>query len=198
MKKIAGLTFILVSCALFQVNAQEFGFGLKGGLNLAKLQVDDPEASYESRTGYHAGIFLRGKFHKIGIQPEILFSTQGSKVTTDIDSYKESFTYLNIPVILKFYMFKGLNIHAGPQFGFLLDAESEYNPLGLGNIDIKNDYKKSDISASLGAGYDFGFGLNADVRYNIGLKDINDKVDGEEVKNQVFMISLGWNFLRHY
>jgi hypothetical protein len=28
------------------------------------------------------------------------------------------------------------------------------------------------------------------------MKDINNAVDGDEVKSRVFLVSLGWNFLR--
>jgi hypothetical protein len=49
---------------------------------------------------------------------------------------------------------------------------------------------------SLGAGYDFDFGLGLDFRYNLGVKDINNAVDGEPVKSRVILISLGWNFLK--
>ena len=40
------------------------------------------------------------------------------------------------------------------------------------------------------------FGLGLDLRYNIGVKDINDAVDGEEARSRIFVVSLGWNFLR--
>ncbi|HRJ28622.1 MAG TPA: porin family protein [Cyclobacteriaceae bacterium] len=192
------LVFIL--CTVFNKNHADAqaAFGLKGGLNLANLRVDDPEASYNSRTGYHAGVFVRGKFSKVAVQPEVLLFTQGSEVNSSIlGEFKDSFTYLSIPVMVKFYVVSGLNIHVGPQFGFLLDGERKGSFLGQTyNYDIKDYYKNSDISVSLGGGWDFPFGLNVDVRYNIGVQDINDQANGEEVKSRVFQVSLGWNFLK--
>jgi hypothetical protein len=181
------------------LQAQEVGFGLKGGVNLTNLGVNDPEASYESRAGYHAGLFLRGKFNKVAIQPEVLLFTQSNKVdyAGGLGSMKQSFTYLSIPVMFKFYPVAGLNLQAGPQFGFLLDGEQEYNTiLFSGKRDIKDAYKSTDVSISAGAGWDFGFGLNIDFRYNIGVQDINDASDGEKAKSRVFLISLGWNFVK--
>jgi len=35
-----------------------------------------------------------------------------------------------------------------------------------------------------------------DVRYNIGIRDVNNASNGESVKSQVFMVSMGWNFLK--
>jgi len=179
------------------VFAQETAFGLKAGVNVTSLKLDDPEASYNSRTGYHAGFFLRGRFNKIGIQPEVLLFTQRGEGTFALGKVEESFTYLSIPVIVKFYPIGGLNLQAGPQFGFLLDGERKFeSAFGTVKDDIKDHYKESDVSISLGAGYDFGFGLGLDFRYNIGVKDINNETNGDPAKSRIFLVSLGWNFLK--
>lgn len=178
--------------------AAQVAFGIKGGLNLTTLNVKDPELSYNSRTGYHAGLFLRGKFDKIGVQPELLLFTQNGDLESSIfGTAQESFTYLSIPFMLKFYPIGGLNLQVGPQFGFLLDGERKYDTfLGSGSKDITDYYKQSDVSVSLGGGYDFEFGLSLDVRYNVGIKDINNVSNGEEARSRIFLLSLGWNFLR--
>jgi hypothetical protein len=182
-----------VPCATAQV-----AFGPKAGVNLTNLKVSDPEGSYNSRTGYHAGVFLTGKFSKIAIQPEVLFFTQSTDAKeTLLGNYKDNFTYVSVPVMLKFYIVSGLNLQLGPQFGFLIDGERKYSTrLGQGTTDIKDYYKNSDVSVSLGGGWDLPFGLNVDVRYNIGVQDINNWADGEETKSRIFLISLGWNFLK--
>ena len=188
---------ITVLCFVAPAKAQ-VGFGIKGGLNLTTLKVDDPELSYDSRAGYHAGVFLRGRFGNVGLQPEVLLFTQSGDLQSSLfGTAQERFTYLSIPVILKFYPIGGLNIQLGPQFGFLLDGERKYDTfLGSGKQDITEYYKQSDVSVSVGGGYDFGFGLGLDVRYNIGVKDINDAANGEEARSRIFLLSLGWNFLR--
>lgn len=178
--------------------SSQVAFGLKGGLNVTSLNVEDPQLTYDSRSGYHAGVFLRGRFGNVGIQPEWLLFTQNGEVSSSIfGTAQEHFTYLSIPIMLKFYALGGFNLQAGPQFGFLLDGEREYDTfLGSGSEDITDHYKKSDVALSFGAGYDFNFGLGLDVRYNLGLKDINDAANGEPVKSRIFLLSLGWNFLR--
>lgn len=199
MKHTMRVFFIVGLFLTTQQGMAQLAFGLKGGLNLTNLKVDDPEASYNSRTGYHAGVFLRGRFDKVAIQPEVLFFTASNEVdfAEGLGSVKQSFTYVSIPVMLKFYPVWGLNLQAGPQFGFLVDGEQKYSTtLFTGTRDIKDYYKKSDVSVSVGGGWDFNFGINVDFRYNIGLKDINNSADGEEAKSRVFLISLGWNFVR--
>ncbi len=181
--------------------AQEEGpiaAGIKAGLNLSSLDVDDPAMNYDTRPGFHAGVFLRGRFNAIAVQPELLLSVQNGDLDDNIlGTAKDRFTYLTIPIMLKFYPVAGLNIQLGPQFSFLLDGERKFDTiLGSGSIDIADEYKNSDIAVSVGAGYDFTFGLNLDFRYNIGIMDINDAADGEPAKSRNFMIAVGWNFLR--
>ncbi len=198
MKQLKWIIPIVLFFSVTGAWGQETAFGLKGGVNLTNLKVDDPEASYDSRTGYHAGVFVRSKFDKIALQPELLLFTQSNEVNyAGGFGATQRFTYLSVPVLLKFYPAMGLNVHLGPQFGFLVDGEEEVRSLLFtGTRDISESYKSSDVSLSLGAGWDFDFGLSLDVRYNLGIKDINNVADGEEARSRVFLVSLGWNFLK--
>ena len=192
--------YVLIAVALIvsvSVHAQDAAFGIKGGLNLSKIDVNDPEETYEGRTGYHAGIFMNAKFNKIAIQPEVLLYTQSGEFSGTGYEGKEDFTYLTIPIMLKFYPVMGLNLQVGPQFGVLLDGErTTESVLGTVKRDIKDQYDNNDFAVSAGAGYDFGFGLSIDARYNIGVKDINNATNGEEAKSRVFLVSIGWNVLK--
>jgi len=199
MKTLFALLILLGMSASTQA---QVAFGLKGGLNLSNLKVDDPQASYDSRTGYHAGFFLRSRTDMVAFQPELLLYTQSNQIdyaTSSVNpgTVENNFTYLTIPVLIKFYVVSGLNIHAGPQFGFLLDGEQNMNTsLFTGTKDIKDNYKSSDVAITVGGGWDLPFGLSVDVRYNLGVKDINNAANGEEAKSRVFLVSMGWNFLK--
>jgi hypothetical protein len=172
-------------------------FGIKAGLNLSTLNLKDPAESYNSKTGFHGGFFVRERVGNLAFQPELLLYTQNGEIqSTTFGKAQESFTYLTVPIMVKFYPVAGLNLQLGPQIAFLLDGERKYDSfLGSGTEDIKDHYKSSDFSVSVGGGYDFDFGLTLDARYNIGVKDINNAANGEPVKSRVFMVSLGWNFL---
>lgn len=202
MKKssVLSITAFLVCILSSQLlTAQDAAVGIKAGLNLTSLSVSDPQNSYDSKAGYHAGFFFREKFGKVAIQPEILLSTFSTDVnSTLVGEFEDSFTYLTIPAMMKFYIIKGLNIQAGPQFSFLLDGERKSNDrlFGDSSTDIKDYYESSDVSVALGAGWDFGFGLGIDLRYNLGVKDINDWSDGRELKSRIFQVSASWNFLK--
>jgi hypothetical protein len=197
MKKIL-ICFIVTGFALSASAQAQLSIGLKGGPNFAKLDVNDPGATYKARTGWHGGAFVLVKVSKIGIQPEILFSQQGSTIKVNAQNLKANYSYLNIPIILKLYTVAGINLQIGPQFGFLTKAESNYNPITsqpTTTQDFKSAYKKSDVALAIGAGWDLPFGITLDARYNLGLS----KVDGDaaySTKNQVWQVSLGYKLIK--
>jgi hypothetical protein len=124
------------------------------------------------------------KLTKLAIQPELIYSVQGSDVSTATSSQALELAYVNIPILLKFYLVGGLNLQAGPQFGFLASASQ-------GGTDIKNMVKGMDTSVALGAGFDISKFV-IDARYNLGLSEINDAAGSTAAKNQVFQLSVGF------
>lgn len=188
--------FLLLSIGAFA--QAQLAIGIKGGPNFANLNVSDANATYNSRSGWHAGAFALIKLSKIGIQPEILFSQQGSKIKFNSQNLKANYSYLNIPIIVKLYTVAGINLQVGPQFGFLTKAESDYNPVTntpTNKQDFKDAYKKSDVGLALGAGWDLPFGLTVDARYNLGLSKVDDEA-ANSTKNQVWQISLGYKLIK--
>jgi len=184
MKKIT-IACLFVMIAATGVFAQaSVSLGIKGGLNFAKVDVSSVGAAYNSRTGYNAGAFLNVKFTKLALQPELMYSVQGA----DAAGGNLELGYFNIPLLLKFYVIGGLNIQAGPQFGFLTSATS-------GGTDIKNLLKGSDTSLALGAGFDISKFV-IDARYNLGLSEIQDNAALAASKNQVFQLSVGYKLFK--
>jgi hypothetical protein len=170
---IVAVTFGFASFAQVKID-----IGIKGGLNFSKINVGNLSSS--NKTGYHLGAYSLFKFGKIGIQPEFIFSDQGSEVNLEEWNTK----YINIPIILKLYLGAGFNLQAGPQFGFLNTAE-------LNGANIEDDLKKSDMSLGLGLGWDTPIGLKFDARYNMGLSDNSDDPAYDTIKSQVFQLSVG-------
>lgn len=174
----------------------EFAIGIKGGLNFANVNTSSTGATYDGRTGFNAGAFALIKFGKIGIQPEVLFSQQGTKFKYNGSSIDRNFSYVNVPIILKLYTIAGINIQIGPQFGFLTSSPTAQSIQSGGQtVTVDQAYKKSDVSAALGLGWDLPFGLTIDARYNLGLTKINDD-SSPDVKNQVWQLSVGYKLFK--
>jgi len=200
MKKIKILVILLTSALFFnQAKAQvQASLGIKGGVNFSSIDVTDARATWDGKTGFHLGAFALFKVTAFAIQPEIIFSQQGSKVNFQSQDIDANFSYLNVPIIAKFYLPLGLNFQLGPQFGFLTTAESDYNPVtgSQGDTDLKEYYKNSDVSLGMGIGWDLPFRLSIDARYNLGLTEINDNASLAATKNQVFQLSLGYKLIK--
>lgn len=195
MKKIVLSAFAILTIGL--VNAQDLKFGAKAGVNLATLSGDATNEDATMKVGFHAGGLMEVKFtDKLALQPELLFSLQGTKIDGRIDygageydeySDKLNLAYINIPVMLKFYPIKSFFLEAGPQVGFLVGGKRNreftevYND-GNTNItntqssetDVKDLYKSIDFGFNVGLGYDFTENIFINARYNIGLSNISD------------------------
>jgi hypothetical protein len=204
MKKTILLAFAsVVFIASHSAKAQvQFAVGIKAGPNFATINTDaSAQENYKNRTGFHGGAFVLIKATKIGIQPEVIFSQQGSTVKINTQEYESNFSYVNIPIIIKLYTVAGINIQAGPQFGFVNSAEAPVltAPNTYSVQDVKNRAKGSDVTAALGLGWDLPFGLTIDARYNLGLSKIYKQAPTNETadaKNQVIQVSLGYKLFK--
>jgi hypothetical protein len=184
MKKISLVVIALLLMSGVAFSQAQVAIGLKGGVNISKFD----ESASDNITSFHGGAFALVKLTKIGIQPEILFSQQGSKFSdVAFDELKTS--YVSIPVMLKIYLAAGINLQAGPQFGFLTAAE-------LDGDDVKDSFKSSDISANIGLGWDLPFGLTIDARYNFGLQDVTDDPNFDALKSRVIQVSVGYKIFK--
>lgn len=214
MKKILLSAILIASCL---VNAQELKFGAKLGLNISNFSGDLTDA--KSLIGAQLGGFAEIKItDKFAVQPELLFSMQGSKTSyseTDVNySYSENsknkLNYLNIPVLAKLYISEKFALLAGPQFGLLMSAKKDFdisetisgvNDTYSESIDAKNFYKSVAMSFNLGTTYSITENIFVDARYNLGLSNISKNYTDENgdaistnIKNNLIQFSVGYKF----
>ena len=186
MKKILVLAVITV-LGFTNGTAQEIKFGAKGGINIANIKGDNT-SSLEPVTAFNFGVMTEITIsQKFSFQPEVLFSGQGYSFKGS-DGNLVAINYLNVPIIAKYYLVKGLSLEVGPQIGYLLSAKN-------GGTNVKDGFKKVDLAANLGVGYKLENGLNFGARYNFGLSNINDvSGDSNKFRNSVFQVSIGYFF----
>src|SRR3954470_16265604 len=98
------LTIVFVA-TLGLVHAQSVGIGAKGGLNLAKLTTETSGSSSSSDfwLRYHVGVFADFRFAKFTVQPEILYSRQGSRDPDAAGKPRVNLEYASIPVLFKWH-----------------------------------------------------------------------------------------------
>lgn len=172
MKKlffIASILFLGITTA----TAQSIKLGGKIGVNFSDLE--SVNATGGNKTGFHVGGLLELRvLDNLALQPELLYSTQGSK--------NLKLEYLSVPVLLKFYMVSDtFSFELGPQFSVLIndDAPKTF------------DSKTADLATVFGLGYNLTDTIFVQGRYVYGVSEISKNPD---FKNRVIQFSVGLRF----
>lgn len=187
---LCGVLFVVAS-GYSQSSKREEGIklGFKAGLNVSNFMSDDIEEDMAIRTSIHIGFLAEVIISdKASFQPELLYSGQGYVG----EATKKKFNYINVPLLLKYYVAENISIEAGPQVGFLISSIERGND---GNADFE-DQNLIDFGVNVGLGYELPSGIFFQGRYNLGLTNINgsDGADTFKYSNSVFQISVGYMF----
>ncbi len=235
-RKLLSLVAIL-GIATVMYSQGDVKFGAKAGLNVATFSgtfVSGTEIT--PKLGIHAGAFAVipvGK-SKFSFVPELLLSQQGIKqelnqtsldgsiVVAEKQTQDLKLTYLNVPLMFRYYVIKQLGIEIGPQFGYAIGSNSKItytnsaDPSQNQNISIKgfddgffvsngvtyrytNTMKRFDAGVNFGATFDITKKLCVQARYNLGLTEVDSRPDSAtgrkfNNKNSVFQASLAYTF----
>lgn len=174
---------------------RSMSFGVKGGVNFATVTRGDNVDSPDSRTSFHVGAVAEMPINDMfSIQAEALYSGQGFKLDFDgPDGDKAEFQldYINVPVLAKIYVTKGLSLEVGPQFSFLVNEEFDTNPFSNdGDVNLESA-EEFDFGVAGGLTFQTEMGLFATGRYTYGLTEIYKDSD---LRNSVFQIGVGYKF----
>lgn len=201
---------ILVLLLLLSINASEAktSFGILGGLHSGG-STQDPDDGFEvKRTG---GILLGGAIERplntqrsIFFRGELLYVQKGWKEEGDASTfYYEGTVRAPELVLAPFVDFRfkadGFTpfVELGLEFGHVLSTDAEIKILGVTASGSLDDYATSNT------GFNFGFGtyvpagqgdLQFGLRFNSGLKNMNDGNDDFEVRTNGVMLIVGYMF----
>lgn len=212
MKKLILCAVALISgltIAQAQSDSKAVQLGVKGGLNSSTISGDDI-GELKSRTSFNAGLVAEIPIsERVSFQPEVFYSGQGFDIQendqdnifdTD-DNVEYQLDYIQVPLLLKVYLVEGLSVEAGPQFGFKIHEEIDFEPNNDGgDIEIdSNDsnVKDLDTGIALGTAYKFDNGFFLSGRYTFGLTNIFEDgttFENVDAKNNVWQFGLGFMF----
>lgn len=187
------LLFFVTSTVFAQSN---INIGLKAGVNIANQKGTGLDYSVDNKSivGFLLGGYLNYFLSEpVAVQVEIIYSQKGSDWTEVDFSGKDKLGYIDIPLLIRYQIIKYLNLHAGPQFGFLMSAKSKYDD-GY-EEDAKKYFKSADVGLVLGAEANLPIKINITIRYIAGLSNIATEEFGNTWKNNVFQISVGYRIL---
>ena len=165
----------------------------------------------KSKTGISIGGYLNIPLSdKISFEPGLQYAQKGYTMQGNLKidalkflganaSAKVEAHYIDIPLVLKAEVAKGLSIYAGPQLSYLVKNNLHLNAGVLGislynnKIDITDNFNRLDMGIAGGIGYKFDNGFNIKAGYDYGLSKL-DKNDNFKAYNRVAKITVGFSF----
>ncbi|GAB3199802.1 opacity protein-like surface antigen [Pontibacter aydingkolensis] len=200
MKKL----LFLVAFAL--VSSTGFGqqLGVKAGATYATFKGDDAK-NYDYRLGYTAGVMLQQHITDlVGVQVEALYTSKGAKIenktgNTEINNIYR-LNYVDVPVMLHLSA-GGMFIDLGPQASFISSAKrisetTTNSTTTTVETDITDNPYTIDFSYVAGIGFRASNNIGIELRYNGGLKKIDDEgpLVGIQRRNSHFNLMLSYLF----
>jgi len=191
----------LLMCSVGAFAQQEAGaltIQPKVGLNIANYKGTD---SSDPRLGLAAGVELEYQLtNRLSVSAGAMYSMQGAKDSRTDGGEKIDMTiktdYINVPVLVNFYVVKGLAVKVGiqPAFNVKSDFVYTYEGKNVGGklSEVGIDIKSFDLAVPMGLSYEYK-NLVVDGRYNLGLMKIVD-IEKDDTKNSVFQITVGYKF----
>ena len=173
------------------------------GMNLATMTNTNDS---KLRVGLAAGVEAEyGITENVSVSLGALYSMQGVKFSRRLIGADTDWTfkldYINIPVMINCYLFKGFAIKAGIQPAFKasakLKAEASVGGASAKDTESISDYVKGfALSVPVGLSYEYE-NFVFDARYNLGVtkafKD-NNGLEADDSKHSWFMFTLGYKF----
>jgi opacity protein-like surface antigen len=185
-----GLSTLLVAAMPATAQAQ---FQVKAGVTFATVSTEDTAPDLEGQTGWAAGIGMGFKFGGIlAFQPELLWVQKGAQ--SGDASLKVN--YAEIPLLLRVdipLVAVVPYVIGGGYVDFRLSSDCS----GVENcLDQIEEPSSTDYGAVLGAGLRLGgtTGLSLEVRYDLGLKNIEAAGEGFDTKNRTVLVLAGLSF----
>ncbi len=195
MKKIVIFIMILSFVFIGTLSAQgNLGFGVKGGLNMAKFTGDGvkeiTEEGYDEKyvTAFSLGGFLALPLgNTLTIRPEVLYTQNGAKYEASRGGAEAKMSmkmnWLNIPVLAVFNLQPNIRLFAGPYFDFFLNGkikvEMSYEEFSFDEEeDIESDEIQSlNYGVIFGAAYGVTNNIDVELRYSQGLNSYDKEPD---------------------
>lgn len=166
MRKISVLLFFASMMMAMPSQAQLVKFGVKGGLNLTKMDMDHG-VDASNRTGFFFGptMIIDLPLTGLDIDASALYDYRESKVEAYGVSENLKQQQIAIPVNVRYGFGIGdvarVFAFAGPQFGFVIDKEQSIKQVADWKL------KTSNFSVNVGVGAMVLKHLQATVNYNI-------------------------------
>ncbi len=194
-----GLFFYSFSC----LQAQKLNYGLMAGFDVSGFRwsgSNNFKGAYDRMPNYNFNVYLNYKLsEQLSLSFEPGYVVKGAEIdcfhpNDSLSLFTDSrigLKYIQLPIMLEFYLADQLFLSAGPEIAFLLNADDyffEYNEIDLGFI--------------FGLNYNFDDTVNLGLRYGHSLTELasyqvtdnrgNPRGEAQQY-NQYFQMILKYN-----
>lgn len=220
---IRKIFFSIISTLMINSLHAQVSFGIRSGVNYATWKGEDIQIIEDlvdktegyvvtrGRTGLHIGGYINIPISEVFVfEPGLSYSKKGYSLKGDFDIPVLDYLglnaraqvqshYIDIPLLMKANIYKGLQVYAGPQVSYLVRStlNAKIGILGITlfnrGFGITGRFNKVDLGLAGGVGYEFENGLNIRAGYEYGLSPL-DKNDNYAAYNRVAKISVGYSF----
>ena len=180
---------LLIAFLIFAATAQA-QLGLRAGLGSANFSNGDVQRGFTSLIRPHLGAYYGLEVtEKITVEPGMFFSGKGISTTSKVTNkeFKESLSYLDIPVLVRYAVNEDFNVFAGPQAGFLIARTYTEGSLKITDTAPVGGYE---IGGVFGVGYKLNSGINLQASYDFGIAPF--QYFQADVNNTVYKLSVGY------
>ena len=207
MKKL--LLFSLLFLGMINLKAQETHFGaklagsfstIKASGDIASFWNDNSKGKLNFELGLVGELMLTEQF---ALATEFNYAESGDVANVTIEGFKSEVklltSYIQVPVMARYYVNENINLNFGPQIGFLLSARDETKITLNGQTetdsdDLKDDVNSTELGLIIGGGYKFNNGLFLDIRYNLGLSELFKEGEDGNFKSRALKFGIGYYF----
>ncbi len=178
-------------------SAQRFYLGLKAGVSMSDLDVDEIDDT-SMLTGFMGGGLLGYDVsEQFGFRLEALYVNKGAELTQPTGPVDYNYDFIEVPLLFVLHMTPQsaavFDIFAGPSLAFNISAETDD---GSATVDISDQTESFELGAAVGVGIEYkltSMSILGDARYSLGATDLADVDDafGEDVEAK----SRGFGFM---
>jgi hypothetical protein len=220
---IKKICFSIISVLMINSLYAQVTYGIRSGINYATWKGDDVQIIEDlldktdgyvvakGRTGMHIGGYVHIPISEVfAFEPGLGYSKKGYSLKGDFQipvlkyfninaRAQVQSHYIDIPLVMRANVYKGLNVYAGPQVSYLVRStlNAKLGVLGITlfnrGFGITERFNKLDMGLTGGIGYQFDNGLNLQAGYDYGLSKL-DKNDNYSAYNRVVKVSVGFSF----
>lgn len=187
--RLLAIGLCLVGLSVVPALAQRPTGGVEVGGGVSKVSPPGTAQSVSVSPGVLAGVYAVFPVLKtMSFQPEVIYSRKGSELSTAVGATTQgvnlNLDYLEVPLLARMAMFKGIYMTEGIALGF--PARAEVNSASGATTDVKSQVTSPDVGIVIGGGVSIQKAA-VEFRYTGGVRRVNTTAGTAVQRNRSYV-----------